>query len=338
MKLRSKSLRGTPSVKMLRAGRTAIASSTQNGLRPRPMNIKTKLTAIARRATTRSSTLGRAGIGPGSAGTGAGSAVAAAIGGGVYTLPGVEGTSVPFPSLSISPAKALHDGFRGDAESVILIGREEVLTVARDVGGTAAQSGADATEHIERGTVEHPDVSAEGRCEENQVMMRIDQCRTHSRSHSTAQYDFARVQIEDVDAPESRGYQALILLVDGHAIAARVAGRADRFHPQASQVQLPDPGTIGPLGKKEAVSPLVNRLGTCHEAKVHEQPERFGGESVAGMLIDDARRPVHPEQGGGPLAREKQGVAFAVIGIAVARHVHLVFLQQVVIEDGTPKP
>ena len=86
MKLRSKGLRGTPSVKMLRAGRTAIASSTQNGLRPRPTNIRTKLTATAERATIRISKRGRAGIGPGSAGTGPCSAATDAIEEGVYTL------------------------------------------------------------------------------------------------------------------------------------------------------------------------------------------------------------------------------------------------------------
>jgi hypothetical protein len=86
MKFRSKGLRGTPSVKMLRAGRTAIASSTQKGLRPRPTSIMAKLTATAERATIRIPARGRAGVGPGSAGTGSGSAAADAIDEGVYTL------------------------------------------------------------------------------------------------------------------------------------------------------------------------------------------------------------------------------------------------------------
>src|SRR5437867_8759753 len=79
MKFRSKGLRGTPSVRMLRAGRTAIASSTQKGLRPRPMNIRPKLTATAERATIRISTRGSAWIGSAWAATGSGSAGTDAI-------------------------------------------------------------------------------------------------------------------------------------------------------------------------------------------------------------------------------------------------------------------
>src|SRR5262245_2929778 len=117
----------------------------------------------------------------------------------------------------------------------------------------------DLSEYRERVAIEHANLSLDAAGDVDAVPHLVDDGGVIEGTESLARDERARVEVEDLHAPEAREHQACVLGVDGGAEAAPALDRVTHDGTERRSVERIGIAAVQPFDRVDAAPPRIDR-------------------------------------------------------------------------------